>query len=420
MMVVSDPLVFLRELYDAAVAAAQPSKSVPLHMPKPPQGGRVFVVGAGKASAQMAQSFERSWAHHDTHPLSGIVITRYGYSAPCEHIKILEAAHPVPDTAGLEATGQLINFLRAAKLTENDLVVCLISGGGSALLVQPIDCISFAEKAQINDALLKSGAPIQHMNIIRKKISKIKGGGLGEMIAPAHLHTLIISDVAGDDVSSIASAPTLASKSSNAEALALIKRYNIAVPSALRAYLSQDDTSDNDSPIVHQDIFVIASAKMSLDAAAALARGRGIEVHILSDALEGESGECARMHIEKIRKYNTPCLILSGGETTVKVRGNGRGGNNGQFALEALKALGAQKHIYGLSADTDGIDGSEDNAGAFFYAALADKAQQKGLDIESYIANNDSYGFFERVDGLLVTGPTQTNVNDFRAIYIAA
>lgn len=419
-MAVSDPLSFLRELYDTAVAAAQPHKSVPLHMPNPPKAGRVFVVGAGKASAQMAQSFERSWTHHDTHPLSGIVITRYGYGAPCEHIEILEAGHPVPDAAGLKATAQLIDFLRAAKLTENDLVVCLISGGGSALLVQPIDCISFAEKAQINDALLKSGAPIQHMNIIRKKISKIKGGGLGEMIAPAHLHTLIISDVAGDDVSSIASAPTLASKPSHAETLALIERYNIAVPPALKDYLHQDDDVDNvESPVLQQELQIIASAKMSLEAAAALARSRGIDVHILSDALEGESGECARMHMAKIREFSAPCLILSGGETTVHVRGNGRGGNNGQFALEALKALDGQRHIYGLSADTDGIDGSEDNAGAFFFAALADKAQGAGLDIESYIANNDSYGFFERIDGLLVTGPTQTNVNDFRAIYIA-
>jgi glycerate 2-kinase len=419
-MAIPDPLIFLRELYDVAVAAAQPAVSVPLHMPTPPKGGRVFVVGAGKASAQMAQSFERSWAHHDTHPLSGIVITRYGYSAPCEHIEILEAAHPVPDEAGLNATAQLIGFLSAAQLTENDLVVCLISGGGSALLVQPIPCISFAEKAQINDALLKSGAPIQHMNIIRKQISQIKGGGLGAMIAPAQLHTLIISDVAGDDVRSIASAPTLASKSPNAEVLALITRYNIAVPPALMAYLSQGDAQHNDRAALRQDIYVIASAKMSLDAAADLARSRGIDVHILSDALEGESGECARMHIAKIREYKTPCLILSGGETTVHVTGNGRGGNNGQFALEALKALNGQDNIYGLSADTDGIDGSEDNAGAFFTAALARKAQNEGLDIEHYIENNDSYSFFEKVDGLLVTGPTQTNVNDFRAIYIAA
>tara|TARA_R110002126_G_scaffold13118_3_gene56680 strand:- start:202333 stop:203592 length:1260 start_codon:yes stop_codon:yes gene_type:complete len=419
-MAISDPLAFLRELYGAAVEAAQPNKSVPLYMPKPPKDGRVFVVGAGKASAQMAQSFERSWAHHDTHPLSGVVITRYGYSASCEHIDILEAAHPVPDTAGLNATGQLIDFLSAAKLCEKDLVVCLISGGGSSLLVQPIPCISFAEKAQINDALLKSGAPIQHMNIIRKQISQIKGGGLGALIAPAQLHTLIISDVAGDDVRSIASAPTLTSKSSNSVVLALIERYKITVPAALIAYLNKADEVSGAASALQQDLHIIASAKMSLNAAAALARSRGVAVHILSDALEGESGECARLHMDKLREYKAPCLILSGGETTVHVRGNGRGGNNGQFALEALKALKEQSHIYGLSADTDGIDGSEDNAGAFFCADLAKKARETGLDIEHYIENNDSYSFFAQIGGLLITGPTQTNVNDFRAIYIAS
>jgi hydroxypyruvate reductase len=415
-----DPLIFLRSLYDAAVAAAQPDKVIPHFMPQPPENGRVFVIGAGKASAQMAQAFERNWHHHETHPLSGVVITRYGYGAACEYIEVLEASHPVPDQAGLNATAQLIRFLKDAQLTANDLVVCLISGGGSALLVQPVLCLSLAEKAAINNALLKSGAKIQDMNIIRKQISQIKGGGLGALCQPAYLHSLIISDVAGDDLYSIASAPTLPAQHNNADALALIERYSIPIPDALRDYLNQDDAAPKVLAI-RQDIHVIASAKLSLQAAASCAEAQGLTVKIISDALEGDSGAVARLHIEQVMQLKSaPYLLLSGGETTVQVRGTGRGGNNGQFALEALKAANGAENIYGLAADTDGIDGSEDNAGAFFSPELFKAAQAQGLDVGSYIANNDSYGFFEAIDGLLVTGPTQTNVNDFRALYITS
>tara|TARA_R110002124_G_scaffold64985_2_gene177863 strand:- start:684455 stop:685729 length:1275 start_codon:yes stop_codon:yes gene_type:complete len=416
------PLMLLRSLYDAAVDAAQPEKSIPDFMPQPPKNGRVFIIGAGKASAQMAQAFERNWPHHKTHPLSGVVITRYGYGAACDYVDILEASHPVPDQAGLDATAQLIQFIKDAQLTADDLVVCLISGGGSALLVQPVPCISLAEKAAINSALLKSGAKIQDMNIIRKQISQIKGGGLAAQCQPAALHSLIISDVAGDDLYSIASAPTLPAQHNNADALALIERYSIPISDALRAYLEQEADAPKALDIdIRQDIYVIASAKLSLEAAAKLARAEGITVDILSDALEGESGAVARMHIEKLHGVKTaPYLLLSGGETTVHVRGQGRGGNNGQFALEALKAAKGAENIYGLAADTDGIDGSEDNAGAFFSPELFKAAKAQGLDIDAYIANNDSYGFFEAINGLLVTGPTQTNVNDFRALYITA
>lgn len=419
MSFIADPVAFLESLYRVAVDAAQPHKSVAQYMPKPPENGRVFVVGAGKASAQMAQAFEQNWQHHETYPLSGIVITRYGYSCPCEHIDILEAAHPLPDEAGLKATAELMAFLDNAALTENDLVVCLISGGGSALLVQPVECISFQEKADINLALLKSGAPIQDMNVVRKSMSQIKGGGLARLCIPARLHSLIISDVAGDDLGSIASAPTIISKPLSIEALTIIDKYKLDVPDALRSFLeSQTIEQQNVQDEIRQDIYVIASAKVSLEAAAQEAmKQAGLHVEIISDALEGESGACANMHADLLKKQShLPCLLLSGGETTVHVTGQGRGGNNGQFALEALKLLGKDANIYGLAADTDGIDGSEDNAGAFFTADLYQKALSEGLNINEYIQNNDSYGFFEQVDGLLMTGPTQTNVNDFRAI----
>jgi hydroxypyruvate reductase len=258
------------------------------------------------------------------------------------------------------------------------------------------------------------------MNIIRKQISQIKGGGLAAVCQPAYLHSLIISDVAGDDLYSIASAPTLPAQHNNADALALIERYSIPIPDALRDYLNQHDAAPK-ALAIRQDIHVIASAKISLQAAASYAEAQGLTVEIISDSLEGESGAVARMHIEHVTQLKSaPYLLLSGGETTVHVRGTGRGGNNGQFALEALKAANGAENIYGLAADTDGVDGSEDNAGAFFSPELFKAARAQGLDVDSYIANNDSYGFFEAINGLLVTGPTQTNVNDFRALYITS
>lgn len=417
----TDPQTFLSQLYDIAVDAAQPMKAVPRYMPKLPKDGRVFVIGAGKASAQMAQAFETHWTHHKTHPLSGIVITRYGYAAPCDYVEILEAAHPVPDEAGIAATEKLFTFLKDAKLTDKDLVVCLISGGGSALLVKPIAGMTLADKAAINTSLLRSGAPIQKMNIVRKAMSQVKGGGLARACAPARLHSLLISDVAGDDVESIASAPTIVSKMAHQAVLKVINDYKIDVPKVFMDHLQAADNMAIDlADPPQQDVYVIASAKMSLKAAALAAQKVGLDVKTISDALEGDSRECAQLHMDliKTRNFKTPYLLLSGGETTVKVRGNGRGGNNGQFAIEFLNLMADDDKIYGLAADTDGIDGSEDNAGAFFTPALKQKAREKGLDINAYIQNNDSYGFFEQVYGLLVTGPTQTNVNDFRAILV--
>ena len=416
-----DPKAFLTQLYHIAVDAAQPLNTVPRYMPKPPKNGRIFVIGAGKASAQMAQAFEENWAHHDTHPLSGIVITRYGYSAPCEYIEILEAAHPVPDEAGLKATDALLAFLKDAALTKDDLVVCLISGGGSALLVKPINGLSLDDKAAINKALLHSGAPIQKMNVVRKAMSQVKGGGLASACVPAKLHTLLVSDVAGDDIESIASAPTLSAKTGRKDALKVIEDYGIDVPKAFLHHLKQNDAMDielSDPPA--QDVHVIASAQISLKAAAKAAQKTGLDVKIISDALEGSSEDCAKVHMDLIRTRNfkTPYLLLSGGETTVKVRGNGRGGNNGQFALSFLNLMQPKDTIFGLAADTDGIDGSEDNAGAFFTPQLKQKSAAQGLDIQAYLKNNDSYGFFDQLYGLLVTGPTQTNVNDFRAILV--
>lgn len=418
---ISNPRDFLKKLYDCAVEAAQPHLCVPRYMPKPPKSGRVFVIGAGKASAQMASVFEKAWEHHDTHSLSGIVITRYGYANPCEHIEIIEASHPVPDQAGLDATKKLLSFLEEVSLTEDDLVVCLISGGGSALMVKPICGMELDDKQAVNEALLKSGAPIQDMNIVRKAMSQIKGGGLARVCTPAKLHTLVISDVAGDDLESIASAPTIASNLKRQDALNVIERYNVNVPKVFLDHLMRDpscklqDSAGQETP---QDIYIISSAKISLEAAATYASSAldNLQVTIISDALEGDSRACAEMHMALLKDMQAPCLLLSGGETTVHVTGQGRGGNNGQFALESLSLMPEDIKLYGLAADTDGIDGSEDNAGAFFDADILKQAQDQSLDLHAYVQNNDSYGFFEATNGLLVTGPTYTNVNDFRAL----
>ena len=411
----------LRQLFDAAIAAADPESCVPPHMP-PDDGGRLIVIGAGKASAAMARAVERHWSG----PLDGLVVTRYGHGVPCERIEIVEAAHPVPDAAGEAAAARILAKL--AGLRAQDRVLALISGGGSALLAAPAAGVSLAEKRAITAALLKSGASIGEMNCVRKHLSAIKGGRLAAAAWPAPVLTLAISDVPGDDPAVIASGPTVPDPTTAAEALAIIERYRIEIPAKLRERLQSGELETpkpGDPRLTASDYRLVASPRLMLEAAAAEARCLGIEPLILGDALEGEAREvgkvlagvalsCAR-HGSPARK---PCVLLSGGETTVTVRGQGRGGRNSEFLLGLALALDGAPGIDALAADTDGIDGSEDNAGAFVGPDTLARAKAAGVDVRTCLAGNDAWYCFSQLGDLLVTGPTRTNVNDFRAILI--
>lgn len=411
----------LRQLFDAAIAAADPESCVPPHMP-PDDGGRLIVIGAGKASAAMARAVERHWSG----PLDGLVVTRYGHGVPCERIEIVEAAHPVPDAAGEAAAARILAKL--AGLRAQDRVLALISGGGSALLAAPAEGLSLADKRAITAALLKSGASIGEMNCVRKHLSAIKGGRLAAAAWPAPVLTLAISDVPGDDPAVIASGPTVPDPTTAAEALAIIERYRIEIPAKLRERLQSGELETpkpGDPRLTASDYRLVASPRLMLEAAAAEARCLGIEPLILGDALEGEAREvgkvlagvalsCAR-HGSPARK---PCVLLSGGETTVTVRGQGRGGRNTEFLLALALALDGAPGIDALAADTDGIDGSEDNAGAFVGPDTLARAKAAGINVRACLAGNDAWYCFSRLGDLLVTGPTRTNVNDFRAILI--
>ncbi len=411
----------LRPLFDAAIAAADPESCVPPHMP-PDDGGRLIVIGAGKASAAMARAVEQHWSG----PLDGLVVTRYGHGVPCERIEIVEAAHPVPDAAGEAAAARILAKL--AGLRAQDRVLALISGGGSALLAAPAAGVSLAEKRAITAALLKSGASIGEMNCVRKHLSAIKGGRLAAAAWPAPVLTLAISDVPGDDPAVIASGPTVPDPTTAAEALAIIERYRIEIPAKLRERLQSGELETpkpGDPRLAASDYRLVASPRLMLEAAAAEARRLGIEPLILGDALEGEAREvgkvlagvalsCAR-HGSPARK---PCVLLSGGETTVTVRGRGRGGRNTEFLLGLALALDGAPGIDALAADTDGIDGSEDNAGAFVGPDTLARAKAAGVDVRTCLAGNDAWYCFSQLGDLLVTGPTRTNVNDFRAILI--
>ena len=411
----------LRQLFDAAIAAADPESCLPPHMP-PDDGGRLIVIGAGKASAAMARAVERHWSG----PLDGLVVTRYSHGVPCERIEIVEAAHPVPDAAGEAAAARILAKL--AGLRAQDRVLALISGGGSALLAAPAEGLSLADKRAITAALLKSGASIGEMNCVRKHLSAIKGGRLAAAAWPAPVLTLAISDVPGDDPAVIASGPTVPDPTTAAEALAIIERYRIEIPAKLRERLQSGELETpkpGDPRLAASDYRLVASPRLMLEAAAAEARRLGIEPLILGDALEGEAREvgkvlagvalsCAR-HGSPARK---PCVLLSGGETTVTVRGQGRGGRNTEFLLALALALDGAPGIDALAADTDGIDGSEDNAGAFVGPDTPARAKAAGINVRACLAGNDAWYCFSRLGDLLVTGPTRTNVNDFRAILI--
>ena len=429
-----DPQAFLLDLYRVAVQRAQPLHSMGQHLPPPPKG-RTVVLGAGKAGGSMCQALEALWPQEA--PLSGLVVTRYHHIPPrpeglAQRIELVEAAHPVPDAAGLLAAERMLALTQG--LTEDDLVLCLISGGGSALLTLPAEGLDLAEKQRINQALLESGAAIGEMNCVRKHLSRIKGGRLAAACHPARVVTLTISDVPGDDPSIIASGPTVADASTCADALAILQRYQIAVPDAVRAALQADaleTPKPGDARFAGHQVHLIATPQQSLQAAARAAQAAGIAAHILSDEIEGESREVGKVHAALARAvarrdepFARPCVILSGGETTVTIRprqpgaAKGRGGRAGEFCLGLAQALQGQEGVWALAADTDGIDGVEDNAGARVAPDTLARAAQNGQRIGDHLDRNDAYGFFEPLGDLVFTGPTNTNVNDFRAILV--
>ncbi|HSW11811.1 MAG TPA: glycerate kinase [Solimonas sp.] len=418
----ADPRLLLRQMFDAAVAAAQPDRVLPPQLPPPPRG-RTVVVGAGKAAAAMARALERHWPG----PLSGLVVTRYDHAVPCDRIEIAEAAHPVPDAAGEQAARRILQCVQG--LGADDLVICLISGGGSALLSLPAAGLTLADKQAVNRALLASGATIREINTVRKQLSAIKGGRLALACAPAAVLTLLISDVPGDDPADIASGPTVADPGCAADALAVLQRYRIAVPAAVLEHLRRgagETPKPGDPRLARSEVRMLATPWQSLEAAAAVARAAGITPLILGDALEGESRELARTQAGRVRQVlqqgqplPAPCVLLSGGETTVTLRGRGRGGRNAEFALALAVALDGEAGVHAIACDTDGIDGSEDNAGAVIGPDTLARAAAAGLDAAAMLDDNDAWGFFDKLGDLVMTGPTLTNVNDFRAILIS-
>jgi glycerate 2-kinase len=417
-----EPRSLLRKMFEAAVAAAQPALCIPPHLPPRPKG-RLIVIGAGKASAAMAAAVEAHWQG----PLEGLVVTRYGYAVPCQRIEIVEADHPVPDAAGETAAERILALVKSAKA--DDTVLCLISGGGSALLPLPLPGLTLADKQAVNRALLASGATISEMNAVRRHLSAIKGGRLAAAAYPAKTLTLLISDVPGDAPADIASGPTVADPTTKDDALAIIRRYGITLPPAVDKVLHSDaaeSVKPGDPRLANAETRLIATPQMALEAAAVVARAQGLAVHILGDAIEGEARDVGKVMAAialqtaaRSQPFAPPCVLLSGGETTVTVRGKGRGGRNVEFLLSLAIALNAQPAIWALAGDTDGVDGQEEIAGAFVTPDTLQRAWNAGIRPREALANNDGHGFFEALGDSLVTGPTLTNVNDFRAILIA-
>jgi glycerate 2-kinase len=411
----------LRRMFQAAVDAALPDKVLPAHLPPPPKG-RTVVVGAGKAAAAMARTVEAHWQG----PLEGLVVTRYGHAVPCKKIEVVQAAHPVPDAAGRAAAGRILEAVQG--LGPDDLVLCLISGGGSALLALPAPGLTLEDKQAVNTALLRSGAAIDEMNCVRKHLSAIKGGRLAAAAAPARIVTLMISDVPGDDPAVVASGPTVADPTTFADARAVLARYGIEEPAAVLRHLeaAADETPKPGDPrLANAEARFIATPAQSLEAAAAVARAAGVTPLVLGDSIEGEARAVGRAQAALARRAQdsgdpaaAPCVLLSGGETTVQVRGGGRGGRNAEYLLALTLALDGRDGIWAIACDTDGIDGTEDNAGALAAPDSLRRAAALGLDAAALLNGNDAYGFFAGLDDLVVTGPTLTNVNDFRAILV--
>ncbi|CUH63142.1 Putative hydroxypyruvate reductase [Thalassovita gelatinovora] len=416
-----DERAFLTDLFNAAIRAADPKTALQACLPDKPKG-RTVVIGAGKGAAQLACAFEDLWGE----PVEGVVVTRYGYGCACRHVTLLEAAHPVPDDAGKRAAKAMVEAVSG--LGKDDLVVALICGGGSALLAAPAEGLDLADEIALNQALLASGAPIGAMNAVRKQISQIKGGRLAAAAFPAKVVSLIVSDVPGDDPAQVASGPTVPDQVGRAEALAAIRDYGIELPQRLVDFLTtapEDAPAPDDPRFAGHEVHVIASAAKSLDAAAALAEARGVSAAVLSDAIEGEARDVAKVHAAiarevegKARPFAPPVVLLSGGETTVTLRGTGKGGRNSEFLLSLALEIDGCTGITALAADTDGIDGSENNAGAFADGTTAKAMRVAGVDPAGALADNDAYTAFHAVGGLFEPGPTGTNVNDFRAILI--
>jgi hydroxypyruvate reductase len=413
----TDPRRLLLSLFDAAIAAAQPALRIPAFLPPRPKG-RLVVVGAGKASAAMARAVEDNWQG----PLAGLVVTRYGHGVACKHIEIVEAAHPVPDAAGMAAAARMMDLVRG--LGREDLVLALMSGGGSAVLSNPAPPVTLEMFRALTSALLKSGANIVEINTVRKHLSTISGGRLAAAAAPARVLTLGISDVPGDDPSTIGSGPTVPDPTTLDDARAVLAKYGISPAPEIAARLA-DPAAETPKALPHAAYRMIAAPIQSLDRAAEIARAAGFAVHSLGPDLEGEARDVAAAHADLVRRIKgghgpvaVPCVLLSGGETTVTVRGKGRGGRNAEFALALAVALDGLADVWALAGDTDGIDGTEDNAGAIVAPDTLARARTRGLAAQDRLADNDGYGFFAKLGDLVATGPTHTNVNDFRAIVI--
>ncbi|WP_322867143.1 glycerate kinase [Aquicoccus sp. G2-2] len=411
----------LQAMYAAAVRAAEPEAALRPVLPERPKG-RTIVIGAGKGAAQMAAAFERLWDG----PLEGVVVTRYGFAEDCRRIRVLEAAHPVPDEAGLKASAALLRAVEG--LSADDLVVALMCGGGSALLSAPGEGLELADEIALNEVLLASGAPISAMNAVRKMVSRVKGGRLAQAAQPAKVVSLVVSDVPGDDPAEVASGPTVPGQSGKAEAQAAVRDYGITLPERVAARLerAEEPPKPDDACFARNEVHVIASAARSLEAAAEVARVAGFAPVILSDAIEGEAREVAKVHaaiarevVQRNRPFTRPVAILSGGEATVTLRGApGRGGRNSEFLLAFALAIEGLEGIAALAADTDGIDGSEGNAGAFADGASAAAMRQAGCDPAAALAGHDAWGAFDAIGGLFAPGPSGTNVNDLRVILI--
>ena len=416
-----DPRRFLIDIFDAAVVAAQPELTIRRWLPQKPVG-RTVVIGAGKGSAQMARAFERAWDG----PLEGLVVTRYGYATACERIEVVEAAHPVPDKAGLEAARRLLAAVN--RLPADDLVVALISGGGSALLPLPAPGLTLDDEIEVNEALLASGAPIAAMNAIRKHVSTIKGGRLAAAAFPARVVSLVVSDIPGDNPALVASGPTVPDGATRQDALAIVEAYRMALPDRVMAHMNSsaaDAPRPDDERFGRNEVRIVASAAVSLEAAAAEAKRHGIEAVILSDSIEGEAREVGAVHAaiarevaSRSRPFAKPVLVLSGGETTVTLRSKGKGGRNSEFLLSFALGIDGAGEIHALAADTDGIDGSENNAGAFADATTVSRIRAAGGDAKAFLQGNDAWTAFNAIGDLFVTGPTGTNVNDLRAILV--
>lgn len=420
-----NPCSMLGDMFESAIAAAQPAMCLPPHLPAAPQG-RLVVIGAGKASAAMARAVEDHW----TGALSGVVVTRYGYGVPCQRIEVLQAAHPVPDAAGEQAARRLLQEVEG--LTADDLVLCLVSGGGSSLLPLPLPGLQLSDLQSLNQSLLASGASITEMNCVRRHLSAIQGGRLAVACAPARVLNLLLSDVPGDDPIDIASGPTVPDPTTCAEALAILRRYRIAVPATVLDLLETgagESLKPGDPRLPQIETRFIATPQLALEAAAQVARAAGIEVHILGDAIEGEARDVAKtlagIALQTVRRgqpFTAPCVLLSGGETTVTLRedrnAKGRGGRNVEFLLALAIALDGEPGIHAMAGDTDGVDGAEEIAGALLAPDSLDRAWALGLNPRERLDANDGHGFFGALGDSVITGPTLTNVNDFRAIYI--